>query len=276
MTAQPWMPLYPRDYIADTTHLTRDEDGGYFLLLMAMWLRGGSLPDDDRQLAHMTKCQTKSEWKKLRAQLEIFFDISNGLWRQKRLAFEYEKSSRRSEAQSLGAQLANAKRSAERDAERTGKRVAKRSAEHTGKRVLRAPLSQPQPQSNLKLRINNPLPAPARGNGTDPDQTAPRRARVKVGRKDNKKLNGCAEADIEVKQPVPDMPERSSTFERIGTKRHSATMSRGKAALMQKVARWLPEDAVGEFWAAMMGPDAQGVLDRNAAAMRASGWEDRG
>ena len=45
---------------------------------------------------------------------------------------------------------------------------------------------------------------------------------------------------------------------------------------MQKVARWLPEDAVAGFWAAMMGPDAQQTLDRAVEQMRASGWEDQG
>lgn len=131
------------------------------------------------------------------------------------------------------------------------------------------------------LEIKNPKPAPARGNGTDPDQTETRRARVKAGRKDEK-LDGCADADIGVKQPQPDTPKRSSTTRRTNfatiERARSATpvISHGKAALMQKCARYLPPEAVGEFWAAMMGPDAQAVLDRTAEAMRASGWEDRG
>lgn len=102
MTAPPYMPWYPRDYLGDTTHLTRDEDGGYRLLLDACWLRGGKLPDDDHLLARITKCATPEEWQKLRVALAPFFKISHGLWRQKRLQKEFSAASKLREKQSEG------------------------------------------------------------------------------------------------------------------------------------------------------------------------------
>lgn len=82
-----WMPLVIRDYLADTGHLSTAEHGAYLLLLMAAWTRGGSLPDDDAQLARITRASDR-EWKKLRASLVPFFHVSDGGWRQKRLLKE--------------------------------------------------------------------------------------------------------------------------------------------------------------------------------------------
>lgn len=77
-----WMPLKIRKYLGDTTHLTRDQHGAYLLLLMAYWMRGAPLPDDDGQLAAICKA-TKPEWKRLRPLMAEFFTVSDGVWSQK-------------------------------------------------------------------------------------------------------------------------------------------------------------------------------------------------
>lgn len=89
MTNKPdvWMPLVIRDYLADTGHLSTAEHGAYLLLLMAAWTRGGTLPDDDAQLARITRASSR-EWKKLRASLAPYFHVADGEWRQKRLLKE--------------------------------------------------------------------------------------------------------------------------------------------------------------------------------------------
>lgn len=236
MSATPWLPFYVRDYLADTMHLSRDEHGAYLLLLMACWQRGGKLPDDDHELARITKCADLDDWKNVREKLARFFKISYGVWRQKRLTKEYEKSQRLHEGRVLGGRIASAQRE------------AKRQAEH----VVRARTRQPHKNINTNLRAPPPRP---------------RARETPVGRK--KKQENGALADIEAKPP------RFATIER-SSRPAVRQPSNAKSRLMQKVARWLPEDAVAGFWAAMMGPDAQQTLDRAVEQMRASGWEDRG
>ena len=83
-----WMPLYVGDYLRDTSRLTRDQHGGYLLLIMDYWVNGPP-PDDDEQLAAIVKA-SPDEWKKLRTALERFFIVGAGVWRHKRIEREIE------------------------------------------------------------------------------------------------------------------------------------------------------------------------------------------
>jgi uncharacterized protein YdaU (DUF1376 family) len=86
-----FMPLFIGDYLADTMRLTRDQHGGYLLLIMDYWRSGEAPPDDDNILATITK-STPAEWKKLRAILAKFFTIEDGLWKHKRIEIEMQKA----------------------------------------------------------------------------------------------------------------------------------------------------------------------------------------
>src|SRR5262245_3882176 len=55
MSKLPAMPFYVDAYIADTVHLTMEESGTYLQLLMAMWRRGGFIPDDDKDNARICR-----------------------------------------------------------------------------------------------------------------------------------------------------------------------------------------------------------------------------
>lgn len=90
MTARPFMPLFVGDYLADTRDLNRSDHGGYMLLIMAYWSKGGPLPDDDNLLRRIT-LSTRYAWKKLRKNLQNFFTIRDGKWHHKRVDFELAK-----------------------------------------------------------------------------------------------------------------------------------------------------------------------------------------
>lgn len=94
-----FMPLFIADYLADTTHLERDEHGAYFLLLMAYWRNGGPLVADDARLSRIAKASA-SEWKRLKPVMLEFFTEVDGVWVSKRSDIEIEKATRRMEAKS--------------------------------------------------------------------------------------------------------------------------------------------------------------------------------
>lgn len=91
-----WMPLWIGAYLADTQHLSRDEHGAYFLLLMAYWRNAGPLQDDDKRLAAIVKA-TPKEWKTLRTTMAEFFTVANGRWQQKRVDQELAAAKDRSD-----------------------------------------------------------------------------------------------------------------------------------------------------------------------------------
>jgi uncharacterized protein YdaU (DUF1376 family) len=78
MKADTWMPFYIADYLRKTMRLTRDQHGGYCLLLMACWDGGGRLPNDPAQLAGIVKA-SPAEWRKLAPVLLPYFEI-DGEW----------------------------------------------------------------------------------------------------------------------------------------------------------------------------------------------------
>lgn len=84
----PALPLWTDAYLADTTHLTREEHGVYLLMLMAAWRSPQCrLPDNDEFLARVSKCSGKA-WARLRPIIAPFWTIEGGFWTQKRLAKE--------------------------------------------------------------------------------------------------------------------------------------------------------------------------------------------
>jgi len=96
---RPWMPLYVGDYLGDTGHLTTAQHGAYLLLMMHYW-RKGELPDDDRQLAKITKLPLKT-WCSYRSVLQDFFHSG---WKHKRIDAELERMMRVSEKRAIAGQ----------------------------------------------------------------------------------------------------------------------------------------------------------------------------
>lgn len=85
--ARPWMPFYVADYLADTGHLSTTQHGAYLLLIMHYWRTGG-LPDDDTQLAQITRLPMNIWVDAVRPSVQRLFHSG---WKHKRIDTELEK-----------------------------------------------------------------------------------------------------------------------------------------------------------------------------------------
>jgi uncharacterized protein YdaU (DUF1376 family) len=96
MTDYPFMPVDVAIIMADTVGLSTEEYGAYRLLLDAMWLHRGWLPDDDRELRRICRL-TPFRWSRVRPRLEplLMVEKAKGLISQKRLLKERAKISHR-------------------------------------------------------------------------------------------------------------------------------------------------------------------------------------
>jgi uncharacterized protein YdaU (DUF1376 family) len=81
------MPMYWRDFWADTGHLSPVEGWAYINLIGAYWTIGGPLENDDARLARQAKVSPK-EWKAARPAVIAFFCVDDKLIHQKRIDAE--------------------------------------------------------------------------------------------------------------------------------------------------------------------------------------------
>lgn len=84
---EPYIPFYPADHLADTMHLTLEEQGAYTKLMFVMWRAGGYLEDDDKKTCLILGV-TQKKWIQIKSSLKEFFVYENGKFFQKRLLAE--------------------------------------------------------------------------------------------------------------------------------------------------------------------------------------------
>lgn len=98
MSAKPAaIPLFGDAYLADTTHLTTEEHGAYFLLILAAWRQPDcSLPNDDKKLARIA-CLSLRKWKSIKATIMAFWHEKDGRIFQSRLTKEWKFACKKSE-----------------------------------------------------------------------------------------------------------------------------------------------------------------------------------
>lgn len=90
MAKYPFMPIVVADIVADTTHMSPEEMGAYCRILFAMWLQGGRLPADDKELATIAGL-TRVRWGKLRERVTRPLTFSAGYWTQKKMTEIWDK-----------------------------------------------------------------------------------------------------------------------------------------------------------------------------------------
>ena len=95
-TKLPYLPLYPADYLADTSHLTLQEHGAYLLLIFALWQRGGELRDGISRLPNVLGISQR-EWNTVSIEVMKFFNVEDGVISNNRITYELDKVKEKSE-----------------------------------------------------------------------------------------------------------------------------------------------------------------------------------
>lgn len=161
-----WMPLWIGAYLADTTHLSRDQHGGYLLLLMAYWRNRGPLLDQGDRLANIVKA-TPAEWRRLRPVLAEFFEVDGERWVHGRA----EK-----ELRNAGQRQAAAKSKASGAAQARWEKHRKQCSEHAPSIAQalpeQCPTPTPSPSPPSSERAGADAPA-ARARAPDPPEPSP-------------------------------------------------------------------------------------------------------
>jgi uncharacterized protein YdaU (DUF1376 family) len=99
----PYLPLWTKDFIADTHYLTPAEVGAYVRLLLEAWNQPDcSLPDDDTFLRRVVGGDPRS-WRKMKPNVMRFWQLNDGHYRQKRLSSEHKNAASRSRSASKSA-----------------------------------------------------------------------------------------------------------------------------------------------------------------------------
>ena len=140
MASPPYIPIFGSDYLADTRHLTTEEHGAYFLLMIAAWRQDGCcLPLDDKKLSRITGLSSR-RWLAIKDTILEFWTIENDRIFQGRLRKERDYADQKSNKNRNSANARWDKQATENIESDVCERVSERNA----------PQPQPQPQPQQK------------------------------------------------------------------------------------------------------------------------------
>lgn len=179
MSKRPFFPLYPGDYLSDTLHLTTEQHGVYFLLLLAYYSRRGPLPDDVPYLMQVTRLDARG-WKRSGEPVLSYFRRENGLLLNTKADFVLGDQRRLSDARSEAGSRGNATRW-QSQSDKSGVANGSPSSSSSSSDFSKTPLPPSQEGgSDCKDQGSDedeslpfadqpaPRPRPSRVNGTNP------------------------------------------------------------------------------------------------------------
>lgn len=103
MAEFPYMIWFPRDFHADTSHLTPMAELAYRRILEFLWLRGGTLPLDHGTLSRLSRASGRS-WGPIWQQLEPLLEVDHAAKTisQRRITADLLEADQRASRQSAG------------------------------------------------------------------------------------------------------------------------------------------------------------------------------
>lgn len=267
MAQAPIMPVFTDALIGDTTHLSTEQFGAYVLILIATWRNNGEpLPDDDKQLANVTRAGLQKWKKNLRPMVSKFFTVNASGWHQKRLESEWQRVSAIIQKRRV---LGAAGRLAKATAKATAKALANGHANETEPMNQReASLPHQNPKDILK-----PESEAAREEEEKNHEGNPEARCARLGSPAAPSRRTCADPPIGFSRRAARPPPCKQ--------KSPALKARIKEQLRAKHARFLmarkrPEE-VAAYWAAALDADpavAQRMFDETDARMRRANWDD--
>jgi uncharacterized protein YdaU (DUF1376 family) len=89
MSKIPMQQWFPDTHIAHTANLTLEEQGAYRLIMDNLWIKGGSMRDNDKEVARMLRISV-TRWQKIKVKLGDYLTIESNVITQKRLQEDYK------------------------------------------------------------------------------------------------------------------------------------------------------------------------------------------
>ena len=151
MAEFPALPIWTDALLGDTQHLSAEQFGAYMLMLVVAWRApDNALPDDDRQLAQITRL-TPAKWKINAPILRAFWSVDNYRLRQKKLDIVKNSVTESVKQKSIAGRASALKR------KETGSTAVQREANGEA-------TNQNQNQ-NQESKLPKPVPTAATGSG---------------------------------------------------------------------------------------------------------------
>jgi uncharacterized protein YdaU (DUF1376 family) len=183
-TVDVWMPFYPGDYLKKTRHLSCEEHGAYFQLIVTLWCSKGSICFEPARLAR-TVGLDPARWESVWSGIQSFFVVTpDGRLTHKKVSAVLQQAVRLKSARRQSGRLGGKASAETRRSKRTAELAANAQANgqqtsSNGPSKTEAPpvandqaksSSSPSPspssgENQRDPRVRSPEPGPERGTG---------------------------------------------------------------------------------------------------------------